>query len=168
MAAGLTPLSGVPVSRLDYVMADVADLAATLRAALVAARKSQNKDRTLVLSTILANLKNRELELKRTPVDDDVVEVLRKGIKLRREAVEQYTKAGRQDLADVESGQIRVLEEFLPAQVEAGEIRAAVRDAIAGGARDIGKVMGAVLPRFKGRADGKVVNQIVREELAAG
>jgi uncharacterized protein YqeY len=149
-------------------MADVADLAATLRAALVAARKSQNKGRTLVLGTILANLKNRELELHRAPADDDVVDVLRKGIKLRREAVEQYTKAGRQDLADNESGQIRVLEEFLPVQASPEEIRAAVRDAIAAGAGDLGKVMGAVLPRLKGRADGKAVNQIAREELAAG
>jgi uncharacterized protein len=149
-------------------MSDVADLAATLRAALVAARKSQSKDRTLVLSTILANLKNRELELKRAPTDADVVEVLRKGIKLRREAAEQYARAERQDLADAESAQIRILEEFLPAEADPAEIRAAVREAIAGGARDIGKVMGAVLPRFKGRADGKAVNQIAREELAAG
>ncbi|MGH7518014.1 MAG: GatB/YqeY domain-containing protein [Gemmatimonadales bacterium] len=149
-------------------MSDGADLAATLRAALVTARKSQNKDRTLVLGTILANLKNRELELQRAPVNDDVVDVLRKGIKLRREAAEQFTKAGRQELADVEAAQIRVLEEFLPAEADPVEIRAAVREAIAGGAGDIGKVMGAVLPRFKGRADGKVVNQIVREELAAG
>jgi uncharacterized protein YqeY len=149
-------------------MSDVADLAATLRAALVAARKSQSKDRTLVLSTILANLKNRELELNRAPADADVVDVLRKGIKLRREAFEQYARAGRQDLADTESAQIRILEEFLPAQADPAEIRAAVREAIAAGARDIGKVMGAVLPRFKGRADGKAVNQIAREELAAG
>lgn len=149
-------------------MSDVADLTATLRAALVAARKSQSKDRTLVLSTILANLKNRELELNRAAADVDVVDVLRKGIKLRREALEQYARAGRQDLADAESAQIRVLEEFLPAEADPAEIRAAVREAIAGGARDIGKVMGAVLPRFKGRADGKSVNQIAREELAAG
>jgi uncharacterized protein YqeY len=149
-------------------MSDVADLAATLRAALVAARKSQSKDHTLVLSTILANLKNRELELRRAPSDADVVDVLRKGIKLRREAAEQYARAERQDLADAESAQIRILEEFLPAEADPAEIRAAVREAIAGGARDIGKVMGAVLPRFKGRADGKAVNQIAREELAAG
>jgi uncharacterized protein YqeY len=149
-------------------MSDVADLAAKLRAALVAARKSQNKDRTLVLGTILASLKNRELELHRSAVDDDVVDVLRKGIKLRRDAAEQYTKASRPELADIEAAQISVLEEFLPAQADPAEIRAAVREAIAGGARDVGKVMGAVLPRFKGRADGKAVNQIVREELAAG
>ena len=149
-------------------MSVVADLATTLRTALVAARKSQRKDRTLVLSTILANLKNRELELNRPATDADVVDVLRKGIKLRRDAADQYVKAGRHELADAEAAQITILEEFLPAQADPAEIRAAVREAIAGGARDIGKVMGAVLPRFQGRADGKAVNQIAREELAAG
>lgn len=139
-----------------------------MRAALIAARKAQDKDRTLVLGTILANLKNRELELRRTPTDDEVAEVLRKGIKLRREAFEQYGKAGRQDLAGIEEAQIRVLEEFLPPAVDPAEIRAAVREAIAGGVKDVGRVMGQVLPRFKGRAEGRVVNQIVREELEAG
>jgi uncharacterized protein len=145
-----------------------AELGEQLRAALNAARKSQDKGRTLVLGTILANLKNREIELRRPPTDDEVVDVLRKGIKTRRESVEQYTKAGRQDLSDNEEGQIRILEEFLPPAVDPAEIRVAVREAIAGGAKDIGKVMGQVLPRFKGRAEGKVINQIVREELQAG
>jgi hypothetical protein len=139
-----------------------------LRAALNAARKSQEKARALVLSTILANLKNRELELARDPTDAEVVEVIRKGIKLRREAVEQFTAAKRMDLADVEQKQIGVLEEFLPPAVDPEEIRAAARAAIAGGAKDLGKVMGAVMPQFKGRADGKLINQIVREELQAG
>jgi uncharacterized protein YqeY len=138
-----------------------------LRAALTAARKAQDKPRTLVLSTILANLKNREIELKRPVSGDDVIDVLRKGIKTRRESVEQYTAAHRADLADTERFQIAVLEEFLPPAVDPEEIRAAVRQAIAGGARDIGKVMGQVLPQFKGRADGKDVNRIVREELQA-
>jgi uncharacterized protein YqeY len=133
-----------------------------------AARKAQDKDRTLVLGTILANLKNREIELRRPPTDEDVLEVLRKGIKTRRESVEQYTAANRPELAEVERKQIQVLEEFLPPAVDPEEIRAAVRSAIAGGAKDIGKVMGQVLPRFRGRADGKMVNQIVREELQAG
>jgi uncharacterized protein YqeY len=145
-----------------------ADTAESLRAALTAARKAQDKDRTLVLGTILANLKNREIELKRLPTDDEVTDVLRKGIKLRREAAEQYTKAGRAELAAVEEAQIRVLEEFLPPAVDPEEIRAAVREVIAGGVKEMGKVMGQVLPRFKGRAEGKVVNQIVREELQAG
>jgi uncharacterized protein len=135
---------------------------------LNAARKGQQKDRTLVLGTIIANLKNREIELRRPATDDDAIEVLRKGIKIRREAVEQYAAGGRQDLVDVEQAQIKVLEEFLPPAVDPEEIRAAVREVIASGAKDVGKVMGQVMPRFKGKADGKVINQIVREELQAG
>lgn len=146
----------------------MSDLAHSLRAALNAARKSQEKARALVLGTILANLKNRELELGREPTDEEVVEVIRKGIKLRREAAEQFAAAQRTDLADVERNQIAVLEEFLPPAVDPAEIRAAARAAIAAGAKDLGKVMGAVMPKFKGRADGKVINQIVREELQAG
>ena len=146
----------------------MSQLADSLRAALNAARKSQEKARALVLSTILANVKNRELELGRDPTDDEVVEVIRKGIKLRREAAEQFTAAQRADLADVEQKQIVVLEEFLPPAVDPAEIRAAARAAIDGGAKDLGKVMGVVMPKFKGRADGKLINQIVREELQAG
>jgi uncharacterized protein YqeY len=130
-------------------------------------RKAQDKDRTLVLGTILANLRNREIDLRRPASDDEVVEVLRKGIKLRREAIEQYQAGGRQDLADTEQAQIKVLEEFLPPEVDPAEIRTAVRQAIDAGARDIGKVMSQVLPRYKGRADGKLINQIAREELQA-
>jgi uncharacterized protein YqeY len=133
-----------------------------------AARKAQDKDRTLVLGTIISNLKNREIDLRRPATDDEVVEVVRKGIKIRREAVEQYTAGGRQDLVEAEQAQIRVLEEFLPPAVDPEEIRATVRQVIAAGARDIGKVMGQVVPKYKGRADGKLINQIVREELQAG
>jgi uncharacterized protein len=146
----------------------VSKLADALRAALNAARKAQQKDRTLVLGTILANVKNRELELGRDPTDDEVVEVLRKGIKIRREAHDQYSAAQRSDLAEVELSQVKILEEFLPPAAQPEEIRAAARAAIEAGATDIGKVMGVVMPRFKGRADGKLINQIVREELQAG
>jgi uncharacterized protein YqeY len=143
-------------------------VAEALRAAMNAARKAQDKDRTLVLGTIIANLKNREIDLRRPATDDEVVEVLRKGIKIRREAIEQYRSGGRDDLARAEESQIAVLEEFLPPAVDPQEIRAAVREVIAGGAKDLGKVMGQIVPRFKGRADGKLINQIVREELQAG
>jgi uncharacterized protein YqeY len=143
-------------------------VADALRGAMNAARKAQDKDRTLVLGTILANLKNREIDLRRPATDEEVVEVLRKGIKIRREAIEQYQAGGRTDLADAEQAQIAVLEEFLPPAVDPEEIRAAVRDVIAGGAKDLGKVMGQIVPRYKGRADGKLINQIVREELQAG
>ena len=150
-------------------MSPAADnVADTLRAAMNAARKAQDKNRTLVLGTILANLKNREIDLRRSATDEEVVEVLRKGIKIRREAIEQYQAGGRTDLADAEQAQIAVLEEFLPPAVDPEEIRAAVREVIAGGAKDLGKVMGQIVPRYKGRADGKLINQIVREELQAG
>ena len=144
------------------------NVAEALRAAMNAARKAQDKDRTLVLGTILANLRNREIDLRRPATDEETAEVLRKGVKIRREAVEQFTTAGRTDLAAVEQAQIAVLEEFLPPAVDPEEIRAAVRAAIAGGAKELGTVMGQVLPKYKGRVDGKVVNQIVREELQAG
>jgi hypothetical protein len=141
-------------------------LADRLRAAMNEARKQRDQARTLLLSTILSDIKNREIELNHLPTDDETAEVLRRGIKRRRESVELYEKAGRMELAATESAEIKALESFLPAAVPAEEIRAAVREAIASGSKDMGKVMGAVMPRFKGRADGKLVNQIVREELS--
>jgi len=131
------------------------------------ARKQRDQARTLLLSTLVSDVKNRELELNHPLSDDETVEVLRRGIKKRRESVEVYEKAGRADMAATEAAEIKALEVYLPAAVPPEEIRAAVREAIAGGATDMGKVMGAVMPKFKGRADGKVINQIVREELGA-
>src|SRR3954464_12637837 len=96
-----------------------------------AARKAQDKDRTLVLGTILANLRNREIDLRRPATDEETVEVLRKGIKIRREAVEEHPPAGRPALAAGEQAQIAVLGEFPPPGVDPEEIRAAVRAAIA-------------------------------------
>ena len=142
-------------------------LADRLRAAMNESRKQRDQARTLLLSTILADIKNREIELNHAPTDDETAEVLRRGIKKRRESVEVYEKVGRTEAAATETAEIKALEAFLPAAVPPEEIRAAVREAIAGGAKDMGKVMGAVMPQFKGRADGKLVNQIVREELAA-
>ena len=142
-------------------------LADRLRAAMNEARKQRDQARTLLLSTILSDIKNREIELGQTPTDDETAEVLRRGVKKRRESVEAYEKAGRTDAAATEATEIKILESYLPAAVPAEDIRAAVREAIAAGAQDMGKVMGAVMPKFKGRADGKLVNQIVREELAS-
>jgi uncharacterized protein YqeY len=141
-------------------------LADRLRAAMNEARKQRDQARTLLLSTILSDLKNRELELNHPPSDEETAEVLRRGIKKRRESVEVYEKVGRTAAAAIESAEIKILEQYLPASIPPEEIRAAVKEAIAAGATDMGKVMGAVMPKFKGRADGKLVNQIVREELA--
>jgi uncharacterized protein YqeY len=145
----------------------VPGLSERLRAAMNEARKHRDQARTLLLSTILADLKNREIELHHPPSDDEAVEVLRRGVKRRREAAEQYVAAGRRELADRELAQVKMLEAFLPSSADPDEIRRAVREAIAGGAKDLGKLMGQVMPRFRGRADGQLVNQIAREELAA-
>jgi uncharacterized protein YqeY len=146
----------------------VANLGARIQDSLNAARKAKDKARTLLLGTILSAIKNREIELARAPTDEEVIEVIRRGIKTRRESVEQYQKGGRTDLADQESAEIVILQEYLPPDVDPAEIRAAVKSAIESGARDVGKVMAQVMPKFKGRADGKFINQIVREELQAG
>ena len=138
-----------------------------VRAALTAARKNRETDRTLLYSTLLAEFGNREIELGHALSDVEALEVVRRAIKRRRESIEAYQKGGRADLVARESAELAALEAYLPPAVGEGEIRAAVKSAIAGGAGDLGAVMGRVMPDFKGRADGKLVNQIVREELAA-
>ena len=143
----------------------MSELLARLQGDLNSARKSQDKAGTLLLSTVLSEIKNKKIELRREPADVDVIEVLRKSIKRRRESVELYTKGGRKDLADKETAEATALEKYLPAPVSDDELRAAVRAAIAGGANQIGAVMGKVLPQYKGRADGSTINAIAREEL---
>ena len=144
----------------------MAALTERLQADLNAARKGGDKARTLLLGTILADVKNREIELRRDLTDDDVIEVLRRGIKKRRESIEMYGKGGRTDLANKERVEVDALATYLPAAVSDDELRAAVGAAIAGGARNIGAVMGKVMPQFKGRAEGGIISAIAKEELA--
>lgn len=144
----------------------MSDLQARLQQELTTARKAQEKPAVLLLGTTLSEVKNREIELKRELTDDDVIDVVRKGIKKRREAIELYEKGGRQEMADKERAEVTMLERYLPAQVGSDEIRAAVKAAIAGGASNVGAVMGKVMPQFKGRAEGSAINAIAREELA--
>ena len=129
-------------------------------------RKAKDKTRTLLLSTIISDVKNKRIELMRDLTDDDVIDVIRKGIKRRRESIEMFDKANRRELADKERAEAAALEKFLPAGVSDDELRAAVRAAIAGGAANIGAVMGKVMPQFKGRAEGGTINSIAKEELA--
>lgn len=132
------------------------------------ARREQLKDRVMLLGMIISEVKNREIELRRDATNDDVSDVIRKGIKKRRESVEMYSKAGRDDLSAKEQSEVTALEVYLPAQVDPEELRAAVRAAIQGGAANIGAAMAQVMPLFKGRADGSTINAIVREEFARG
>jgi hypothetical protein len=141
-------------------------LLARLQADLNAARKASDKPRTLVLGTILADTKNKKIELLRELTDDDVVDLVRKSIKRRKESIDAFEKAGRTDLVDKERAESQMLEGYLPPAVGDDEIRAAVRAAVAGGAANIGAVMGKVMPQFKGRTDGGVINRIAREELS--
>ena len=144
----------------------MSELQTRLQQELTAARKAQEKPAVLLLGTTLAEVKNREIELKREITDDDVIDVVRKGIKKRREAIDLYEKGGRQEMADKERAEVTMLERYLPTQVSPEEIRAAVKAAIAGGAGNVGAVMGKVMPQFKGRAEGSAINAIAREELA--
>jgi len=145
----------------------MSQLLARLQSDLTAARKSQDKGGVLVLGTTVAEVKNREIELRRDATDDDVIDVLRRGIKKRRESIDMYVKGGREELAAKERDEIVVLERYLPAPVSDEELRAAVRAAIAGGAANVGAVMGKVMPQFKGRAEGGTISAIAKEELAA-
>ena len=144
----------------------MSELLARLQGDLNASRKAQDKPATLLLGTVLSEVKNKRIELRRDPEDTDVVDVLRKAIKKRRESIEMYDKAGRVDLADKERSEAQALEKYLPPAVSDDELRTAVRAAIAGGATQIGAVMGKVLPQFKGRAEGGTINAIAREELS--
>jgi uncharacterized protein YqeY len=136
-----------------------------LRADLNSARRERDKLRTLVLGTTLSEVKNRQIELGREPTDEDVTEVVARAIKKRREAAEQIRAVGRTDLADKEEREAELLMPYMPEQLSEAEVRAMVKEAIAGGADNVGGVMGAIMPRVKGRFDGRETNRIVREEL---
>jgi uncharacterized protein YqeY len=144
----------------------MSELLGRLQQDLNTARKAQNKEQVLLLGTIIADVKNRQIELKRDLTDDDVIDVVRKGIKKRRESVEMYEKGGRTDLANKERNEVETLGKYLPAAVSDDEIRTAVRSAISAGAANVGAVMGKVMAQFKGRAEGGTINAIVREELS--
>ncbi len=144
----------------------MAALLARLQGDLTGARKAQDKPLTLLLGTIVSEVKNRVLELTRDLSDDDTVDVLRKQIKRRRESAEMYEKGARADLAAVETAELAVLERYLPAAPSNDEVRAAIQAAIAAGANNVGALMGKVMPQFKGKVDGGVINAIAREELA--
>lgn len=144
----------------------MSELLARIQGDQIAARKSQDKPATLLLGTILSDIKNKRIELQRDPADAEVIEVIRKGIKRRKESVEMYTKGNREDLVAKETAEIALLEKYLPPEVDQEELRAAVRAAIAGGASNIGAVMGKVMPQFKGRTDGSTINAMAKEELS--
>ena len=136
-----------------------------LRSDLTSARKDRDKLRTLVLSTILSDVHNREIELGAELSDDQTIQVLSRGIKQRKDAASQMRAAGRDELASKEEAQLTVLSEYLPEGMSEDEVRALVRAAIEDGVDQMGMLMGRVMPQIRGRYDGKEANRIVREEL---
>ncbi len=141
------------------------DLKVRLRADLTAARKERDKLRTLVLSTVLSEVRYKEIDQRNELDDDGVVQVISKGIKQRKDAADQMRAAGREELASTEESQSEVLAEYLPAGLSEEEVRALVKQAIAAGADQIGPLIGRIMPQIRGRFDGKEANRIVREEL---
>ena len=139
-----------------------------MRADLNNARRERDKLRTLVLSTILSDMRNREIELGRAATDAEVQEVVTRGIKRRREAAEQMRAGGRPELAEKEDRESVLLSVYLPAQMGESEVRAMIRQAMAEGATAVGAVMGKIAPGIKGRFDGKEANRLVQEELKKG
>lgn len=117
-------------------------------------------------------IKNRSIELGRDLTDEDVIEVLAKEVKMRREALAEYRRAGRQETVAELEAEIAILEKYLPRQLDRNEIVQMAREAVAAtGAqseRDLGKVMAVLMPKLKGRADGKLVNEVVRGILKDG
>ncbi len=131
------------------------------------ARKDRDKARVLVLSTLWSEIRNKEIDGRSELDDDGVVQVVSKAIKQRKDAAEQMRDAGRPELAEQEEAQVAILEGYLPQQLSEDEVRALVREAIASGADQMGPLMGKIMPKIRGRFDGKEANRIVREELGA-
>lgn len=129
------------------------------------ARRSRDRLRTTVLTTIMSEIRNREIEQGRESTDEDVIAVIGKAIKQRHEAAEQMRAAGRTELAEKEEREAEILEPYTPESMSEAEVREIVREAIAGGADNMGAVMGQLMPRIKGRFEGREANRIVREEL---
>jgi len=143
-----------------------ASLKNRLQADLNEARKAREKLRTLVLSTTLSELRNREIEIGREADDAEVISVVTKAVKRRKEAAEQMAAGGRPELAEKERQEGEILGGYLPEGLSEAEVREMVRELLASGPQELGPVMGQLMPRLKGRFDGKVANRIVREELA--
>ncbi len=139
---------------------------------ITAAMKAKDAARLSALRMLKAAIMNKGVEKGRDLEDPEVLQVVSSLVKQRRDSIEQFQKAGRTDLVDKETGEVAVLEQYLPPAASAEDIDAAVSAAIsetgATSAKDMGKVMKAVMPRLAGKnADGRAVNEAVRRKLGA-
>ncbi|MHB8844871.1 MAG: GatB/YqeY domain-containing protein [Nitrospirota bacterium] len=133
------------------------------------AMKSGAKDKVSALRMLSAALKNKQIDKRAPLTDGEVVDTVRSLIKQRRDSIEQFTKGGRQDLVDKETSEVALLEVYLPQQMAREEIEKIVREVIgqtgAQSAKDMGKVMKALVPLLGGRADNKLVSELVKQSL---
>ena len=138
--------------------------------ALKEAIRSQDEDRRSALRLLLTSIKNKEKELRRQPSEVEIHQLIASAIKQRKDAVEQYLRGGRQDLADKENKEIEVLGAFLPQPLDPEALKTVVSEAIretgAVSLKEMGKVMKVLMPRVAGRADGKMVQEKVRAMLS--
>jgi len=136
-----------------------------LQSDLNEARKARDKLRTLVLSTTLSDIRNREIELGSEADDAEVLAVVSRALKRRKEAADQMRAGGRPELAEKEEVEAGMLSQYLPKGLSEAEVREMVREIMGEGVREMGPVMGRLMPLLKGRFDGKEANRIVREEI---
>jgi uncharacterized protein YqeY len=131
--------------------------------------KTSDRIKTSVLRMTKAALKNKQIDKRGDLSDDDILSVISSLLKQRKESIEQFTKGGREDLAEIEKQELLILQSYLPEQLSPEEldriISEAIKESSAAGLKDMGKVMRLVMPRVKGVADGKFVNQRVNELL---
>ena len=143
----------------------------TLDSDLKDAMRNKEALRRTVLRTMLSEIRNAEINSQTTLDDEGIISVLTKQMQQRKDSVEAYLAANRQDLVDKETEEINIISVYLPEQLPPEEIEAIITAAIletgASSLSDMGKVMGFVMPQVKGRADGKIVNTIVTEKLRA-
>ena len=145
-------------------------LASKLQEDLTAAIRSHDDLRRDTLRMVISAAYNESKRARRDLTDDEVVQVLTREVKTRNESVEAYATAGRTEMAERERAEIGIIRGYLPEQLDQAELARLVKEAVdesgATSARDMGKVMAALMPKVRGRADGKVVSALVNEELA--
>lgn len=132
--------------------------------------KEAGKLRLSVIRMVRASIKNTEIDRrKELATDEEVLDVLAKEVKLRRDSLEEFKKGNRPDLVATLEQEIAILMDYLPAQLSEDEVRKLVAEAVAAagaaGPKDMGKVMAVLMPKVKGRADGKLVNTVVKDLL---
>lgn len=141
-----------------------------LQAALKEAMINKDNTRRDVIRMMTSAIKQVEVDTRKELTPEDSISVLQKEAKKRRETIDEAEKAGRTEMASQEKRELAILEEFLPKQLSREEIAVLVREAIAQSgvtsAKEMGKLMGVLMPKVKGLADGKLVNEVVRELLS--